>query len=308
MAKFSIGIALGGGGARGIAHIGLLQVMAEHGLSVDRVSGTSAGALIGAMYASRPDPVWIEQRFREFLSSRAFKNLGTERLAKRHEGAETAGAFGKRLQDHFVVHLSLMRQYLIPRETLTTAVEFLVPTRRFEDLAVPMVVCAADLQSGELVRYQTGDLILAVANSSSIPGVLQADTSGDAIVVDGGVLAPVPVRALIGHTDFIIASEITRRGLPPLKDVNIYALMMRSEQLSQRALARHQALLADFVFYPDVMDLHWSQFGSFDELLQNGREEAENRMAELKNKLRIARSPLGALKRKFSWLAKFKRD
>lgn len=308
MAKFSVGIALGGGGARGIAHIGLLQVMAEHGVSVDRVSGTSAGALIGAMYASRPDPVWLEQRFREFLGSRAFKNLGTERLAKRHEGAETVSAFGKRLKDHFVVNLSLMRQYVIPRETLNAAVEFLVPARRFQDLELPMTVCATDLQSGELVRYQSGDLVLALANSSSIPGVLEPEISGQSIVVDGGVLSPVPTRALIGKTDFIIASEITRRALPPLEDVNIYALMMRSEQLSQRALARHQARLADFVFCPDVMDLHWSQFGAFDELLQNGREEAQNRMRELKSRLRIARSPLGTMRRKLTRLARHKPD
>ena len=87
MAKFNIGIALGGGGARGIAHIGLLQVMSEHGITINRISGTSAGSLIGAMYASRPDPVWLEQRFREFLDSRAFKNLGTDRLAKRQLGS-----------------------------------------------------------------------------------------------------------------------------------------------------------------------------------------------------------------------------
>jgi NTE family protein len=297
MGKFSVGIALGGGGARGIAHIGLLQVMAEHGMTADRVSGTSAGALIGAMYASRPDPFWIEERFREFLTSRAFKNLGTDRLAKRHEGAETVSAFGKRLQDHFVVNLSLMRQYVIPREVLNAAVEFLVPARRFQDLELPMVVCAADLQSGLPIHYESGDLVMALANSSSIPGVLEPDLSGQSIVVDGGVLTPVPVSALRDQVHFVIASEISRRGLPPLDDVNIYALMMRSEQLTQRELARHQASLADFVFCPDVMSLHWSQFAEFDQLLQNGREEALKRMPELKRKLRLARSPWGALRR-----------
>lgn len=304
MAKFTVGMALGGGGARGIAHIGLLQVMAEHGLNIDQISGTSAGALIGAMYASRPDPFWVEQRFREFLEDRAFKNLGTDRMARRHEGGETVGAFGKRLQDHFVVNLSLMRQYVIPRETLNNAIRFLVPARRFQDLELPMVVCAADLQSGEVVRYQSGDLVLALANSSSIPGVLEAEISSQSILVDGGVLAPVPVRALVGKSDFIIASEISRQSLRPLADINIYALMMRSEQLTQRALARHQARLADFVLCPDVMDLHWSQFGAFDELLQNGRNEAQNRMAELKGKLRMAKSPIGALRRIISRLAR----
>ena len=74
--SLSIGLALGGGGARGAAHIGVLQILHENGIRFDSIAGTSAGSIIGAMYASKQDPKWIEQRFHEFLNSDDFKPWG----------------------------------------------------------------------------------------------------------------------------------------------------------------------------------------------------------------------------------------
>jgi NTE family protein len=292
-----IGLALAGGGARGIAHIGILAALAKHSVPVHHLAGTSSGAIIGAMYASRPEPVWVEKRFREFLDSAAFRALGTERLARHHREPESLSPFGKRLKNHFAVNLSLMKTFIIPRETLNNAIEFLVPARRFEDLALPMTITATELQRGTTVIYESGDLVQALANSASIPGVMEPEISSDSIVVDGGVLCPVPAECLRDQVDFVMASEISRRGLPAMGDINIYALMMRSEQLSQRALAHYQSRTADFAFCPDVMSLHWSQFGAVEVLIANGQAEAEGRMGELKKRIRQAGNPLHRLRR-----------
>lgn len=298
MAKLLTGLALGGGGARGIAHIGVLHVLQRAGIRLDHVAGTSAGAIIGAMFAANPDVEWIEQRFREFLDSGTFSNLGTERLARRHED-DSMSPFGKRLQSHVTVNLSLLRQYAIPRERLNSAIEFLVPARRFEDLAIPLTVCATEMQSGEPIVYDTGDLVQALSNSASIPGVLEPEISTGMIVADGGVLLPMPIAPLRAHVDFAIASEISKRSFPLIGEVNIYSMIMRAEQITQRSLARHQAELADFVIAPDVMDLHWSQFGHFDTLLTNGIDAAQASLASLQHALANAGSWHGRLQR---WL------
>ncbi len=299
MSNLSIGLALGGGGARGIAHIGVLQLLAQHGVEISQLAGTSAGAIIGAMYASNPDPQWVEQRFREFLDSAAFADLGTDRLARRHGQVDAMSPFGRRLQDHVVVNLSLMRQFAIPREKLNAAMEFLVPARRFEDLQIPLMICATEMQSGEAVIYQSGDLIAALSNSASIPGVLEPEVSSNKIIADGGVLLPIPVQPLAGHVDFTIASEISKRSFPVIGQVNIYSMIMRSEQITQRTLAQQQAKAANFVLSPDVMDLHWSQFDHFDALLNNGRIETEQQIDPLRRAIDDFQSPIGRARR---WL------
>ena len=299
MGKPSIGLALGGGGARGIAHIGVLQTLTDGGIVPDLIAGTSAGAIVGAMFASNPDANWVEQRFREFLDSRAFSDLGTDRLARRHNQVDGMSPFGRRLQDHVVVNLSLMRQFAIPREKLNSAMEFLVPARRFEDLELPLVICATEIQTGQAVIYDSGDLISALSNSAAIPGVLESERHDDRIIADGGVVLPMPVEPLASRVDFIVASEISKRSFPPMEHINIHSMIMRAEQITQRSLAQQQASRANFVLTPDVMDLHWSQFEHFDQLLSNGRQEVETELPALIQRLNQFSSIQGRLRR---WL------
>lgn len=301
MAKLLTGLALGGGGARGVAHIGVLQVLEREGVRIDRLAGSSAGAIIGSMYASKPDAKWVEKRFAEFLESGSFSALGTERMARRHADVDGMSPFGKRLQSHVAVNLSLLRQFAIPREKLNAAMEFLVPARRFEDLEIPLTICATEMQSGTPVIYESGDLIHALSNSASIPGILEPEVTSKSIIADGGVVMPMPVRPLREHVDFVIASEISKRDFPTIDEINIYSMIMRAEQVTQRSLAQLQAEHADFVFAPDVMDLHWSRFDHFEPLLANGIIEAQTKIDQLRTALRTATSPRARLQR---WLAK----
>lgn len=301
----TLGLALAGGGARGIAHIGVLEVLEKQGLRPAQMAGTSAGAIVAAMYAATLDPAWVAQRFYDFLSSDAYRTLGLERLSRRHDDPDSVNPFSKRLADHVVVHMSLLREFMIPRQKLRAAIEFLVPARDFSELRIPLKVCAADMNAVESLAFNRGDLIEALCDSASIPGVLEPRRIGSQIIADGGMLLPVPVTML--DTDLRIASEISRRGLAPLDEVNIYRLMMRAEQISQIALARAQAARADFAFHPDVLGLHWSQFGAIDALLGNGRAEAEARLPALLQRLEHECSWLGWAERRVRRLASVKR-
>ncbi|MFK7956171.1 MAG: patatin-like phospholipase family protein [Lysobacterales bacterium] len=298
--KLRTGLALAGGGARGIAHIGVLKHLHDQKVVVDALAGTSAGAIVAAMYAARPDPEWIEHQFRDFLATDVFLKLGTQRLARRYERDSEGGVFSRRLQDHMVVNMSLLRQYIIPRQLLLDALEYLLPARDFSELEIPLVVCAADLSTGKPVLYDRGDLLNALCNSASIPGVLEAEISGDSVIADGGVFMPVPVDPLRSQVDFVIASEVNQRQLPSLEQLSVYSLMMRAEHLTQITLAQLQAEKADFVFYPQVHALHWSQFGAFEQLLDSGFLAATESTPELQRLLAQAGSPIRRFWKRFT--------
>ena len=121
MSKLKIGFALGGGGARGSAHIGVLQVLHDNGVIPDVIGGTSAGSLIGAMYAATADPEWVETHFRNFLSSDVFAQMGVVAL-KTDRTLDSALAQAARfVKDHAVIAMSLNRKSFIKKQRLEKA-------------------------------------------------------------------------------------------------------------------------------------------------------------------------------------------
>jgi len=163
MSKLKIGLALGGGGARGAAHIGVLKVLHNNGIIPDVIGGTSAGALIGAMYAATQDPDWIDKRFKEFMSSDVYTELGVERLQLGQNPESVIGQVTKFVQDRLVFAMALTRTSIIKKDRLVKAFDYLMPVKSFEKLKIPLNVYATDLQTGETICYNSGDLIDAVA-------------------------------------------------------------------------------------------------------------------------------------------------
>ncbi|SVB74058.1 uncharacterized protein METZ01_LOCUS226912, partial [marine metagenome] len=104
-----LGLALGGGGARGAAHIGVLQVLHDAGVEIERIAGTSAGSLVGAMYAATLDPYWIENRFRKFLKHDSFKLFSSGKLLDGRNPETMLDKVTKKIQEHFMVVLGLNR-------------------------------------------------------------------------------------------------------------------------------------------------------------------------------------------------------
>lgn len=290
MSPFTLGLALGGGGARGAAHIGVLQVLHRNGIKIDRVAGVSAGAVIGAMYAATLDPPWIEKRFREFLSSEPFQDLGTDKLVANRDPHSAFEQMAKKVKDQFVIALSLHRTSIIKKKRLEAAFEFLLPVKDFGELKIPLDVVVTDLQHSQPVVHGTGDLLEAVVQSGSIPGYVEPTLGSDQILVDGGVSMPNPVPVLKPQVDFVLAVDIKRDHLPHLHAVNIYEVMLRSEQVISRQLTNQMVEQADFILRPDVQSLHWSQFERFEDLYLAGVQEAEEKSAALKRRIRSRRS------------------
>ncbi len=290
MKRLTIGFALGGGGARGAAHIGVLKVLHKNGIVPNVIGGTSAGAIIGAMYAATKDPEWIDDRFRKFLDSEEYKSMGIERL-EAGQPESVIGQITKFVQDRLVIAMALTRASIIKKSRLTKALAYLIPAETFEELQIPLMVFATDLHTGETINYESGDLIDAVVQSGSIPGFVEPTSEGEKLIVDAGVSAPLPVDHVQAKSDFTIGVDISQ-GYPKrkMKKINIIEIIIRAERITSQYYIDMLADQADFLIKPDVLGLNWSAFDKYDELLQNGINEAERKINELKKALKYRSS------------------
>ncbi|HIA93952.1 MAG TPA: patatin-like phospholipase family protein [Candidatus Marinimicrobia bacterium] len=285
MTKPFLGLALGGGGARGAAHIGVLQELHKEGIQIDLIAGTSAGSIIGAMYAASGDPFWVEDHFRKFMKSDAFDGLRSRKMLDDRNPDSVLDQIAKKVKDHYVVMMGLNRESIIKKGPLRKAITFLVLVKSFDELKIPMKVLATDLQSCKDLIIESGDLIDALVQSSSIPGFVQPSGNESELIVDGSVSMPIPVPVLQGNCEFILAIDISRYHLGSLSEPNMIEIMKRADMVTSLRLKSELAQKADFVIKPDTLGLHWSDFHQFDILVENGRKAARNSIEQLKTKI-----------------------
>lgn len=300
MTESFFGLALGGGGARGAAHIGVLQVLHEADIEIDLIAGTSAGAIIGAMYAASKDPFWVEDHFRKFMESDAFDGLRSRRMLDDRNPDSVLDQIAKKVKDHYVLMMGLNRKSILKKGPLNDVISYLIPVKTFEELKMPMKVIATDLQSCEDVIHESGNLIEALVQSSSIPGFVQPSGNENEMIVDGGVSMPIPVPVLKGQCEMIVAVDISRYYLGSIKDHNMIEIMRRADMVTSLRLKSELAQKADFVIKPETLGLHWSDFHQFDKLLENGRTAAKQSIEPLKRMIDQKKSLLYKLKH---WLS-----
>ncbi len=279
-----LALALGGGGARGLAHVAVLGALEEQRIPVACVAGTSAGAIVGAMWLTLGSAAAVERRWREFLASDFPKSLPDVKLADDVSSRDsTLLHFARTLQRGTTAVLALGRRSLVEREDFARALAFLLPDVQIEELSRPFAAVATDFFTGQPVALRRGPLRLAVIASSSIPGVLPVCPWEGTALWDGGVVADVPVRQ---------ARELSRRpvvavevGDEPADDdpelVKVPRALLRAGQLTHRALRREILRDADLVLRPAVGGIHWSEFTRLEECLAAGRQAVEPVLPEL---------------------------
>jgi NTE family protein len=252
-----IGLALGGGAARGFAHIGVIQVLEENGIRPDLVVGTSAGSLVAALYAT----------------GRSGAELGTLADAM-DESAITDWAFPGR--------------GLIRGEALARFVREHTGGRSIEAMKMPLGIVATDLDSGEPILFQRGDPGVAVRASSAVPAVFQPVRIGTREYVDGGLAAPVPVRfARQMGAELVIAVDIsaTPDGNPTSDPVR---LLLQTFAIMGRSINRYELRDADVVLRPRLPGVSGADFAARKRSIQAGRDAATAALAELRAKLAAA--------------------
>ena len=290
--KNKIGLVLGGGGARGLGHIGVLKVLKIHSIPIHMLAGTSIGAVIGAMYAATLDPHWIENKFKEFINSEAYKRIGLHRLVPTSQPNssifQTAATY---MKNQIIINLANDRLGILKQERLSEIIEFLLPVKTFEELKIPFSCLAVDLNSGEDVVFNSGNLIEAIVASSAIPGYIPPIEKDGMLLTDGAVSCPVPVKTVrkMG-ADFRISVDVGLNHFEPLENPNLLQVLGRAEQITSTRLGEVKSEKADITIRPDTMNVFWAEFDKIDQLIKLGAEETEKQFWQIKDNLKKKKS------------------
>jgi NTE family protein len=253
----TLGLALSGGAARGIAHVGILRALSENQIPIDYIAGTSAGSLVGGAWASGMELDEIER-------------IGLS-LRWRDIGRVTMSRLGVQSNDR-------LEEYLRAR----------LPITRFEDLPIPFAAVATELDSGKaVIMRDQGDVPFAIRASCTIPGwyVPVTDEQGRQLV-DGGLVAVIPSNACRSlGAEIVIAVDVNAEGalfLGPSQSV--IGVVLQSMLVVQRTNSLHHQAAADMVITPKVGHIRWDELGRAKELVDAGYQaglESISRIREL---------------------------
>jgi NTE family protein len=256
--RAGIGLALGGGFARGFAHLGVLQVLEQNRIPIACISGTSVGSILGAAYASGAPLARIIATCRTIR----FRDIARWRVS---------------------------RLGLASNHRLGDLVERVFDARQFEDLRIPMAVLATDLNTGEPVVLTHGNLVEAIRASCAFPGLFEPVEIGTRTLADGGLVAPVPTCAArdLG-AQFVLGVSVGiqdgHRGAP----TNIFQVVARAVSAAQKHQLEIWERHADLVLRPDVQSLAWDDFDRVDEAIAAGAAVARQALPRIQKFLEHA--------------------
>ena len=255
--KFAL--VLGGGAARGFAHIGVIKVLEANGIVPDLIVGTSAGSLVGALYASGVDAFEL-QRLGLALDESTFADW-------------TIGSRG-----------------LLKGEALAAYVNQQVKQQPIERLKRPLAIVATDLRSGEPMVFQRGDVGTAVRASSAVPGIFSPVKIADRDYVDGGLTHPVPVAiARRLGADVVLAVDISAR--PRNQEVGgTLDVLLQTFTIMGSRIGQYELAAADFVIRPAIGQIRGTDFSARNIAILEGEKDALAVVPELRKRLKLTPS------------------
>ena len=289
MRKLSkVGVALGGGGARGLTHVGILKVFEEEKIPLDIITGTSMGSIIGAMYAQHPDVKILINKLESFFSSQNYESLGLKHIVpKNDQNPSFLSQLVKDVTQRVVINIAHSRTGIIKTERLREAISLLIDEGKIEDTQIPFGCAATDLNSGRTILFRSGDIREAVTISSSIPGFISPHQKDGQYLTDGGVTAPIPIdEARQMGADIVIGVNVDANHIKALDNPHILDIISRADQVRGKILARYQLSKADVQLHPFIGDVHWSELLRYREFIELGEVEARSKISEIRNILR----------------------
>lgn len=254
MAK-KVGLALSGGGARGFAHVGVLKALVEHKVPIDLIAGTSAGSFVGAAFAA---------------------GMSVDEIVE----------VGKQISWFGVAGFSYSPKGFLSNAAMKGFIERTFPVTRFEDLRIPFTAVACDLETGEEVCLKgEGDLTHAIRASCAIPGVFVPVSDDGRQLVDGGVVSPIPTRAVrkMG-ADVIIAVDLITCGATYWGSPStLIGTFFQSAMIMLRTTSKHQHYRADVVIEPAISHIRPDEIAKRDELVELGYKSVIDSLDQIRS-------------------------
>jgi NTE family protein len=285
--KPKLGLALGAGGARGIAHVGVLKVLERESIPIDLIVGTSIGALVGAAYAANPDASALARQVCEVLDPHAKREIRLKLLEKSYWDVDFKPDFFHRLartvQKEMFLNLALLRNAVLTEHDLRASVEAFVPDIAIEDTRIPYFSTATDLLSGRPVVLKQGSLVRAVMASCAVPGFMPSVEWEGTVLVDGGLIDVLPaIPAKENGADVVVGVDvglILRRNHPVEDGIDA---IHRATEIMNYYLSAAGRVNAEVVIEPLVRNFGWTDFFAFEELIRQGEIAAELKLEEIK--------------------------
>ena len=283
--KKRIGLALGGGGARGLAHIGVLRVLEKEQIPIDLIVGTSIGALMGGAYASGINPDELQEKVDEFLNSPEFQSSAI----KAFETAHAKGEIGltqriqSYLRNHFYLIQALFKPGILSNEDFQTTIDYFIPDIQIEETRIPFRAVATDLVSGEEITFSKGSLRQAVKASCAVPGAIAPVKEGERLLSDGGILCLVPSPVARQEGADIVIAVVVDRGIGSETPRTVVDVYLRVSEIMGERLKQCELADADVVILPEVGDLHWSSFSQAMNLIGEGEKAAREKLNDIRH-------------------------
>lgn len=250
-----VGLALSGGGARGFAHVGVLKALVENDIPIDLIAGTSAGSFVGGAFAA---------------------GMSVDEIIQ----------IGKQVSWFAVAGFSYSPKGFLSNAAMKPFIEKNFPVSRFEDCRIPFTAVACDLEKGEEVWLkETGDLSHAIRASCAIPGVFVPVADEGRQLVDGGVVSPIPTRAVrkMG-ADVIIAVDLITCGTTYWGSPStLVGTFFQSAMIMLRTTSKHQHYRADVVIEPAISHIRPDEIAKRDELIELGYLSVKEKLDEIKS-------------------------
>ena len=279
--KLKVGLVLGGGAARGIAHIGVLEVLEREGIPIDMIAGTSIGALVGALYCKRRDAMQIKKQ------AMVLDWVGLTSL----------------------IDLTLPKNGFISGRRVTGLLKRIMGDVLFDELELPLACVATDIVSGDEIVMNEGSVLAAIRASISIPVIFSVVKKDQRYLVDGALVNPVPVSvAKKMGADFIIAVDVTPGKAERAayftkhseKEPGLLQVVLQAIYISSYYSAHALSEGADEVVHPKLAHIFPNEFHRARELILEGELAAVDSIAKIKHHLATAGIPLKSRSHNFS--------
>jgi len=277
LSRKRIGLALGGGGARGLSHIGVLRVFEKAGIPIDVIVGTSIGALVGGAYACGISSEELERKVLMYVTGPEFRSSAIKAIAamydEKMEGV--AQKIERFLKNQVYIIQMLFRPGVLSTADFESVIAHFLPDLQIGDTRIPFRAVATDLITGEEVVFSEGSIREAVVASSAVPGAIEPVKQGSKLLSDGGIVSIVPVNiARKAGADIVIAVPVDRDN-PALEEIKtVKDVLNRASEITAAKLERYELVEADIVVRPIVKQVRWADFSQATDLVKEGEKAA----------------------------------
>ena len=282
--NIQVGLVLGGGGARGIAHVGILKVFEDEHIPISLIVGSSVGALIGATYALHPNARDLVNKVQRVISEHGLFKL--ENFFVKSNKDDTSESrmhkVANFLHEIYVMRFKNTRSSFVDASMMNGLIQELVGDATFEDLKIPFVAMTTDMLSGEHVVLGHGPLKPAILASTAIPGAFPMVEWHGRLLADGSLVLPMPARiAKEMGMDMVIAIDVGRDVIKK-KLNNITEVCVQAETITSNELRRLNLKEADIVIEPNVRHISWAHFSKSRSCSKKGIEAAHKAIPKIK--------------------------